>query len=58
MLILSTNRDPEKVMDAAFLRRMGYRLYLAYVSTEQYEKIFRSPGSRSLKFVELPVPNG
>jgi predicted ATPase with chaperone activity len=41
MLILSTNLDPEKVMDAAFLRRMGYRLYLGYVSREQYETIFK-----------------
>jgi MoxR-like ATPase len=54
MLILSTNRDPEKVMDAAFLRRMGYRLYLGYVSTEQYEKIFRRYAAKR----NLEVPNG
>lgn len=46
MLILSTNLDPEKVMDAAFLRRMGYRLYLGYVSEDQYEKIFKRYASK------------
>jgi hypothetical protein len=40
MLILATNLDPNKVMDPAFLRRMGYRLYLGNPSAEHYTKIF------------------
>ena len=40
MLILATNLDPNRVMDAAFLRRMGYRLYLGNPSPEQYALIF------------------
>lgn len=39
MLILATNLDPSKVMDPAFLRRMGYRLYLGYPAAEQYRTI-------------------
>lgn len=54
MLILSTNLDPEKVMDAAFLRRMGYRLYLGYASREQYLQIFR----RYAENLNVAVPDG
>lgn len=39
MLMLATNLDPNKVMDPAFLRRMGYRVYLGYPSAEQYRAI-------------------
>ena len=41
MLIVSTNIDPEQVMSPAFLRRMGYRLYLGYPNEERFGKIFR-----------------
>jgi hypothetical protein len=40
MLIIATNLDPDAVMDPAFLRRMGYRLYLGEPSTERYAQIF------------------
>jgi predicted ATPase with chaperone activity len=42
ILVLATNLDPEKVMDPAFLRRMGYRLYLGPPSAEDYVKILDS----------------
>lgn len=41
MLIVSTNLDPESVMDPAFLRRMGYRLYVGDPTPAMYERIFR-----------------
>ncbi len=40
MLIISTNLEPEKVMNAAFLRRMGYRLHMDYPSSQDYREIF------------------
>jgi hypothetical protein len=46
MLILATNLDPDRVMDAAFLRRMGYRLYLGAPSAEQYARIFAAHAGR------------
>jgi len=54
MLILSTNLDPEEIMDAAFLRRMGYRLYLGYMSPDQYAQIFK----RYAAGLGLTVPEG
>jgi hypothetical protein len=40
MLIVATNLALEQVTDPAFLRRMGYRLYLGQPSPEQYGQIF------------------
>jgi predicted ATPase with chaperone activity len=40
-LIIATNLSPEKVTDPAFLRRMGYRVYLGAPTPEQYADIFR-----------------
>jgi hypothetical protein len=40
MLIICTNLDPNEVMDPAFLRRMGYRLYLDNPSAQTYGEIF------------------
>lgn len=40
MLIVSTNLDPEAVMEPAILRRIGYRLYLGNPSPERYREIF------------------
>ena len=54
MLILSTNLNPDKVMTAAFLRRMGYRLYLGFASPEQYAEIFR----RYAASANVPIPDG
>ncbi|MSR53363.1 MAG: hypothetical protein EXS09_08735 [Gemmataceae bacterium] len=42
VLIIATNLSPETVTDPAFLRRMGYRLYLGPPSEEQYSKIFQA----------------
>lgn len=40
MLVVATNLDPDKVMDPAFLRRMGYRLHMMTPTPERYEEIF------------------
>jgi hypothetical protein len=40
VLIIATNLSPEKVTDPAFLRRMGYRLYMGTPTREQYIQIF------------------
>jgi predicted ATPase with chaperone activity len=45
-LIVSTNIDPEKVMNPAFLRRMGYRMYLGDPTPEYYVEIFRRYAAR------------
>jgi hypothetical protein len=41
VLIIATNLNPERVTDPAFLRRMGYRLYLGAPTPEQYARIFQ-----------------
>jgi hypothetical protein len=41
VLIIATNLDPARVTDPAFLRRMGYRLYLGPPTPEQYARIFQ-----------------
>ncbi len=41
VLIIATNLNPERVTDPAFLRRMGYRLYLGAPTPEQYSRIFQ-----------------
>jgi predicted ATPase with chaperone activity len=41
VLIIATNLNPDVVTDPAFLRRMGYRLYLGAPTEEQYAEIFR-----------------
>lgn len=50
-LIVSTNLDPERVMNPAFLRRMGYRMYLGDPTPEYYVEIFRRYAAR----YDLPV---
>jgi predicted ATPase with chaperone activity len=47
MLIVATNLDVESVTDPAFLRRMGYRMYLDKPSTERYVQIFERYASQS-----------
>lgn len=42
VLIIATNLSPDKVTDPAFLRRMGYRVFLGSPTPEQYAKIFQS----------------
>jgi hypothetical protein len=41
VLIIATNLSPESVTDPAFLRRMGYRVYLGAPTTEEYTRIFQ-----------------
>ncbi len=41
-LIIATNLSPDLVTDPAFLRRMGYRLFLGSPTPEQYARIFKS----------------
>jgi hypothetical protein len=40
-LIIATNLEPKDLADAAFLRRMGYRLRVDLPSREAYAEIFR-----------------
>jgi predicted ATPase with chaperone activity len=51
VLIIATNLSPELVTDPAFLRRIGYRLYLGSPSPEQYAKIFQLHAKRQ----QVPV---
>jgi hypothetical protein len=46
MLIVATNFDPDRVMDAAFLRRMGYRIHMATPTPERYRQIFQNAALR------------
>jgi predicted ATPase with chaperone activity len=41
LLIFATNLDPSDLVDDAFLRRMGYRLYVNAPDKETYTTIFR-----------------
>jgi SpoVK/Ycf46/Vps4 family AAA+-type ATPase len=41
VLIIATNLSLDRVTDPAFLRRMGYRIYLGAPTTEEYVRIFR-----------------
>jgi hypothetical protein len=41
VLIIATNLSPDVVTDPAFLRRMGYRIYLGPPTPEEYTKIFQ-----------------
>ncbi|HBI45831.1 MAG TPA: AAA family ATPase [Planctomycetales bacterium] len=54
MLIFSTNLDPDSLMDPAFLRRMGYRLYMGAPTPEQYAAAFERCAARS----DFAVPPG
>jgi hypothetical protein len=46
MLIVCTNLDPDRVMDPAFLRRIGYRLLLDAPDPNAYAEIFRQYAAR------------
>lgn len=39
--IFSTNISPEQLADEAFLRRLGYKVHIDYISNDDYEKIFK-----------------
>lgn len=53
-LIIATNLSPDTVTDPAFLRRMGYRVYLGSPSPEQYAQIFE----RYVQRLGLEAPPG
>lgn len=40
MLIISTNLEPDTVIEPAFMRRMGYRLHIDLPTPDQYARIF------------------
>jgi hypothetical protein len=46
VLVIATNLSLERVTDPAFLRRMGYRLYLGHPTPEQYAQIFKAYAER------------
>jgi DNA-binding PadR family transcriptional regulator len=46
VLVIATNLSPEKVTDPAFLRRMGYRVFLGPPSPEEYARIFHQYAAR------------
>lgn len=46
LLIIATNLSPDLVTDPAFLRRMGYRVYLGPPTPEQYAQIFSAYAQR------------
>jgi predicted ATPase with chaperone activity len=54
MLIVSTNLEVNKVVDSAFLRRIGYRLRLDNPSEDDYAEIFRRYAADS----KVTVPEG
>jgi hypothetical protein len=54
MLIIATNLDLEHVTDPAFLRRMGYRLYLGEPSPDDYTRIFERYAARQ----SVPIQPG
>ncbi len=41
VLIFSTNLEPETLVDAAFLRRLRYKIKLDHINREQFQEIFR-----------------
>jgi predicted ATPase with chaperone activity len=39
--VFSTNISPDQLADEAFLRRLGYKVHMDYISNREYEKIFQ-----------------
>ena len=54
MLVVATNLDPNKVMDPAFLRRMGYRVYVGAPTRDRFCEIFTRYAAR----YNMQVPPG
>lgn len=55
MLIISTNIDPDKVIDEAFLRRMGYRVFVGNPPEPEYREIFRRVAKKNGLFFDSSV---
>jgi MoxR-like ATPase len=58
VLIIATNLSPERVTDPAFLRRMGYRVYLGSPTPEEYARIFQLYAQRHGATVAPEVIDG
>jgi len=41
MPMFATNLDPEEIADEAFLRRLGHKIHVTYLSERDYHKIFQ-----------------
>jgi predicted ATPase with chaperone activity len=41
IIVFSSNFAPDTLSDGAFLRRLGYKIHVGAVTTEQYQAIFR-----------------
>ncbi len=39
--VFSTNISPDTLADEAFLRRLGYKVHMDYITNSEYEKIFQ-----------------
>jgi len=52
VLIIATNLDPSSVTDPAFLRRIGYRMFLGSPTPEQYRAIFMSYAKKNCVHAE------
>ena len=58
LLIVATNIDPDKVMDAAFQRRLGYRVEITNPDEQRYGLIFKMQAEqRSLTVPPDVVPH-
>lgn len=54
VLIIATNLSPDVVTDPAFLRRIGYRIYLGAPTPAEYARIFQLYAHQR----KVPVPAG
>ena len=57
VLIIATNLSPEVVTDPAFLRRLGYRVFLGPPNPEQYTQIFQQYAKRRGATIEPELLN-
>jgi hypothetical protein len=53
LVIFSTNLEPEDLMDAAFLRRLPYKIEVGAPTLERYKRIF----AKECKRQELTLPD-
>jgi hypothetical protein len=58
VLVIATNLSPDTVTDPAFLRRMGYRVYLGPPNEEEYARIFHAYAQRQGLTVAPEMVNG
>ncbi|MBI3284997.1 MAG: ATP-binding protein [Burkholderiales bacterium] len=41
IVVFSSNQDPNKLADEAFLRRLGYKIHIGALNQDQYRTVFR-----------------